>query len=70
MKEGCDLCQINIIVDYNFRLKRMNSLNEALEHEFNGMAGLKKDLVGIESLLEERPIDHNNIVSSMEQREN
>lgn len=40
----------------------MNSLNVALEHEFNAMAGLKSELVGIESLLEEKPFDQTNII--------
>ena len=47
----------------------MNELNRALEREMNSMAALKGDLVGVENLLEERPVDTNNLIETMEQRE-
>jgi len=44
----------------------MNKLNTALQHDFSAMAALKSNLEGIESLLEEKPVDQSNIIGSME----
>ena len=47
----------------------MNELNNALQRDLTQMAQLKKDLDGVEELLEERPVDTNNIIGTMERRE-
>ena len=44
----------------------MNALDSALDHELDRMAHLKRDLVGVEELLEERPVNHQNIAGSVE----
>ena len=35
----------------------MDRLNTALERDFQSISTLKNDLVGVEDLLEERPVD-------------
>ena len=47
----------------------MNELNTALEHDFSKMAALKADLIDVEELLEERPVDNKNMAATMEQRQ-
>lgn len=47
----------------------MNKLNDSLDVDFNQLARLKADLSNVEELLEERPVDTNNIIESMDQRE-
>lgn len=47
----------------------MNELNNALQRNLTQMASLKRDLVGVEELLEERPVDTNNIIGTIERRE-
>ena len=44
----------------------MNELNTALERDLTRMAVLKNELTGVEDLLEERPVDPSNILSSLE----
>ena len=47
----------------------MNELNAALERDLDKLAIIKTELSGIEDLLEEKPVDPSNILSSLEQRE-
>lgn len=47
----------------------MNELNIALDRDLTAMAALKSDLEGVEDLLEERPVDPNNILATLSQRE-
>ena len=47
----------------------MNGLDQALEGSFNQMAALKTDLENVEELLDDKPLDQENIIGSIEQRE-
>ena len=44
----------------------MNELNAALERDLDKLAIIKTELSGIEDLLEEKPVDSSNILSSLE----
>ena len=43
----------------------MNELNITLERDLTAMAALKSDLDGVEDLLEEKPVDPNNILATL-----
>ena len=47
----------------------MNNLNLALERDLSSIAALKKDLENVEELLEDKPVDTDEILTAMEQRE-
>ena len=47
----------------------MNQLNNALARDQNNLVVLKSDLIGVEDLMRERPVDPKNIIASMENRE-
>ena len=47
----------------------MNNLNLALERDLSSIAALKKDLENLEELLEDKPVDTDEILTAMEQRE-
>ena len=47
----------------------MNNLNLALEQDLSSIAALKKDLENVEELLEDKPVDTDEILTAMEQRE-
>ncbi len=47
----------------------MNNFNLALERDLSSIAALKKDLVNVEELLEDKTVGTDNIISTVEQRE-
>ena len=47
----------------------MEKLNAALDSELTAIASLKGDLTNVEVLLEDKPVDPENILATVEQRE-
>lgn len=44
----------------------MEALNASLERELDALAKLKRDLEGVEELLDEKPLDTNNIIGCVD----
>ena len=47
----------------------MNRLEKLLERDLSSIAALKNDMSNVEDLLEDEPVDPNNLLAAAERRE-